>query len=96
MLDLDGEGIEFAVDELVIMGYGPGDILRINEDDVEPLMDLSLHPLGMLEHVLTTGGCLGVGNVVEIAVGTVPVVVVMVIVGKTGLVGIGLLADGPQ
>ena len=96
MPELNRIGIEFAVDELVIVGYGPGDVEGIDKDDVESFMDLPRYTLGMLEHVLAAGRCFGVGDVIKIAVGAVPVAVVMIIVGEAGLVGIGLIADGTQ
>ena len=30
------------------MGHGPGDIVRVNEDNVKPLVHLTLYTLGML------------------------------------------------
>jgi hypothetical protein len=52
MLDVDGKGVELAVDELVIVGHGFR--VRIDEDDIEPLMILSRNAFGMLQKVFAT------------------------------------------
>jgi hypothetical protein len=39
----------------MIVGHGSGNIVRIDEDDVESLMDLSRNAFGVLEQVLHTG-----------------------------------------
>ena len=92
---MDGKGIEFAVDELVIMRHGPGDIVRVDEDDVEPLMDLAWNTLGVLQKMLTAGG-FGLLPIIKKAVGATLVAVVVVVVGKAGLVSIGVLTNGSQ
>ena len=78
------------------MGYGPGNVLGINKDNVEPLMNLPWNAFSMLEQVFTAGGGFSLLQIVKVAVGTVPVAVVMVIIGEAGLVSIGLLPDGTQ
>ena len=64
----------------MIMGHGPPDVVRIDKDDIKPLVDLPLYVLGMLEQMFTAGGRLGLIGIIKIAVGTVPVAVIVVFV----------------
>ena len=95
MFDPMGEALQLAVDQLVVVRHGPGDVVGVDEDDVEPLADPPIRALSVFEQVLVVGGILGVVLILEVAKGAVPVAVKVVVVGETELVTIRLSADGP-
>ena len=91
-----GKALQLAVDQLVVIGNGPGHIVGVNEDDIEPFTDPPLHAPSVFEQVLVVGGVLGVVLILEVAVGALPVAVEVMIIGEGELVLLGLSADGPH
>jgi hypothetical protein len=49
------KGVEFANDELVIARHGPEDIVGTDENDIEPLVDLSRIVFSIPEQLFTAG-----------------------------------------
>ena len=70
-----GKALQLAVDQLVVIGHGPGHIVGVDEDDIEPLADPPLRALGVFEQVLVVGGILGVVLILEVAKGAVSLAV---------------------
>ncbi|QMW04926.1 hypothetical protein [Spirosoma foliorum] len=38
LTQLGGKGIQLTVDKLVVIEHGPGDIVSVNENNIQPLM----------------------------------------------------------
>ena len=68
-----GKALQLAVDQLIVIGHGSGDVVGIDKDAVEPLADPSLHALGGFEQVLVMGSILSVVLILEVAKGALPV-----------------------
>ena len=96
MFDPMGEALQLAVDQLVVVRHGPGHVVGVDEDDVEPLADPPIRALSVFEQVLVVGGILGVVLILEVAKGALPVAVEVMVVGEGELVAIRLSADGPH
>lgn len=64
---LNGKGVEFTVDELVIVGYGPSDVVGVNKDYIDALMNLSLDSLGVFKQVLSETTSLSQGSIFKVA-----------------------------
>ena len=62
-----GKALQLTVDQLVVIGHGPGHVVGVDKDDIEPLTDPPLHAPSVFERVLVVGGVLGMSLILEVA-----------------------------
>lgn len=68
------------------MRHGRGDVVGIDEDDIEPLMDLSWNALGIFEQVLATDSGFGLFQIIIITIDAISAAVIVVVIGKASLI----------